>query len=272
MFCIGALVAVQHEYAHAFAAAKLGYRLNKIVLMPYGAVIDGDIQKLSLKDELSVALAGPLANAFTAAFFVAVWWLYPTVYAFTDVACFASLSVALVNLIPAYPLDGGRIFKCLLTRALQKRGLSPTAVKRRADTVCLIFSLTIAAALLAVFICLCVQKTYNYSLLLFAVFLALGAVGNKKDRAGYVKIDFTYREAFKRGVEIKRVALSSRCTFKRALTYFESGKYLILEVYDDKENYLGELPQNELSALLLSKSVYTPIGDFFNNFDKNAEF
>ncbi|MBO7297673.1 MAG: hypothetical protein J6U60_01345, partial [Clostridia bacterium] len=38
LFLLSCLVALQHECAHAFAAAKLGYKLNKIVLMPYGAV------------------------------------------------------------------------------------------------------------------------------------------------------------------------------------------------------------------------------------------
>ena len=49
---MSALVAVQHECAHAFAAAKLGYKLNAIVLMPFGAVIDGDLRGISFKDEI----------------------------------------------------------------------------------------------------------------------------------------------------------------------------------------------------------------------------
>ena len=48
LFLLSCLVAVQHECAHAFAAAKLGYKLNKIVLMPFGAVIDGDLDEITL--------------------------------------------------------------------------------------------------------------------------------------------------------------------------------------------------------------------------------
>ena len=114
LFLMSCLVALQHECAHAFAAAKLGYKLNRIVLMPFGAVIDGDLRGISLKDEIYVAICGPLCNLVTAAFFVAVWWCYPATYPYTDSACYSSLTVALVNLIPAYPLDGGRILKCAL--------------------------------------------------------------------------------------------------------------------------------------------------------------
>lgn len=114
MFLLSALVALQHECAHAFAAAKLGYKLDRVVLMPYGAVIDGDLSGISLKDEFFVAVWGPLCNLFTAAGFAALWWFWPDTYAFTDTACFISLAIGLVNFIPAYPLDGGRVLKCAL--------------------------------------------------------------------------------------------------------------------------------------------------------------
>ena len=55
LFLLSALVAIQHECAHAFASARLGYKLNKIVLMPFGAIIDGDLQGISFKDEILVA-------------------------------------------------------------------------------------------------------------------------------------------------------------------------------------------------------------------------
>ena len=114
LFLLSGLVALQHECAHAFAAAKLGYALNKIVLTPFGAVIDGDLKHISLKDESLVAICGPLCNLATAFFFAAIWWFEPTMYAFTDTAYYASLTIATINLLPAYPLDGGRIFKCFL--------------------------------------------------------------------------------------------------------------------------------------------------------------
>ena len=109
LFLVFTLVALMHECGHAFAAARVGYRLDKIVLMPYGALISGDIEGIGLKDEIKVALAGPLVNAATAVLFVALWWFFPETYAYTDVAAYASAAIALVNLIPAYPLDGGRI-------------------------------------------------------------------------------------------------------------------------------------------------------------------
>ena len=104
-------VALQHECAHSFAAEKLGFRLNKIVLMPYGAVIRGDLSGISLKDEIAVAAAGPLCNLFTALLFVSLWWLFPDIYPYTEAAFYLSLYIGLGNLLPLYPLDGGRILR-----------------------------------------------------------------------------------------------------------------------------------------------------------------
>ena len=47
LFLGGCLAALQHECAHAFAARRYGFTLDKIVLMPYGAVISGDISGLT---------------------------------------------------------------------------------------------------------------------------------------------------------------------------------------------------------------------------------
>lgn len=56
------LVALEHECAHSFAAARLGFRLNRVVLMPYGAVISGNLDGISFKDEIRVAAAALAAR------------------------------------------------------------------------------------------------------------------------------------------------------------------------------------------------------------------
>ena len=86
LFLMSCLVALQHECAHAFGASRLGYKLNRIVLMPFGAVIDGDLRGISFKDEIFVALCGPLCNLLTCVLFVAAWWCFPDTYAYTDTA------------------------------------------------------------------------------------------------------------------------------------------------------------------------------------------
>ncbi len=261
LFLLSALVAIQHECAHAFASARLGYRLDKIILMPFGAVIDGDLRGINFKDEIYVALCGPLCNLITAGFFVAIWWLVPTVYAFTDTACLSSLAIALVNLLPAYPLDGGRILKCMLVRFFIKQYPSEEIALKKAEKICRIITLFFASVTFALFVALVIKKHFHFTLLTFSVFLAVGAFGNKDKQAVYKKMDFSHRDALSRGIELRRVAVLDTCTVKNALRFLSRDCYLVLEVYDCKERYLFSLPQNEFFDLFSkSDSPYESIG------------
>ena len=254
LFLVSAIVALQHELAHAFAAAKLGYKLNAVVLMPFGAVIDGELDGISLKDEISVAAWGPLCNLITAAFFGAVWWFAPTVYAFTDTAFQASLTIALVNFLPAYPLDGGRILKCALTRAFAKRKYAAGEAETRAAKICRVVSVTFSLALLAAFTILALRGTFNFSLLSFGAFLFVGAFGNKGKEATYARMDFSVTNVLQRGAEIRRVAVTDSLPVKDALKFLSKEYYLVLEIYDAKEELSFSLPQNRLAACFLQAS------------------
>ena len=264
LFLLSCLVAVQHECAHAFAAAKLGYKLNKIVLMPFGAVIDGDLRSVSFRDEMIIALCGPLCNLCTAGFFASIWWFSPNTYAFTDTACYTSLSIALVNFLPAYPLDGGRILRCALARLFMKNNAESGRAERKATRICTGLSLTFSALGFALFFVGVIKHAPNFTLLPFSSFLLLGSIGNKHHPASYEKIDFSCANAIEKGVELRRVAVSERCPIKDALRYINRGSYLVLEVYDDKERKRFELPQNELADYFLrAPSPYTTLAELY---------
>ncbi len=260
LFLISAVVALQHELAHAFAAAKLGYKLNAVVLMPFGAVIDGELDGISLKDEIFVAVWGPLCNLITAAFFGAVWWFVPTVYAFTDTAFQASLSIALVNLLPAYPLDGGRILRCALARAYANGQTNAGDAAKKAERICRIVSVSISLILLLLFVLLALRGSFNFSLFAFAVFLLVSAFGNKGKEATYARMDFSVGDILKRGAEIRRVAVTDSLPVKDALKFLSKEYYLVLDVYDEREEFSFSLPQNKLAELFLQvESPYQPL-------------
>ncbi len=254
LFFLSTLVALQHECAHAFAAAKLGYKLNRIVLMPFGAVIDGDLKNVSLKDEILVALWGPLCNLLTAIFFVALWWFAPTMYAFTDTACYSSLSIALVNLLPAYPLDGGRILQCALAKLFQSKTAREDLAERKARRVCKTLTLSLSLVLLLLFVLKQMDGEGNFSLLTFSLFLLFGGLGGKN--TAYEKLSFSYFPDLKRGVELRRVAISAACPVKDAIRFFAKGYYLVFEVYEG-EKHLFDLSQNQFNDLFsLSRTPY----------------
>ena len=149
-FLIYTLTAVLHEFGHYCQAEKLGYRLVKLQLLPYGAVISGDLEGLRFKDEVVVALAGPITNIFVALFFLALWWLFPEVYPYTDTIMQANLSLGLINLIPAYPLDGGRVLRA---------GLSRVCSRKTALRVSLVTAIILAFFLVGIFVYFAILST-----------------------------------------------------------------------------------------------------------------
>ena len=234
LFLSAVLAALEHEFAHSIAARSEGYCLDKILLMPYGAVISGDLSGIPPKAEAKVLLAGPLANAFTALAFAALWWLFPETYPYTEAAAEVSLSLFLVNLLPAYPLDGGRLLLLLLTPLGEPR----------ARLVSRIAAFLTAGGIFALFV-FSLFSSPNVSALLFALLLFAGNFGG----GSYRRIAFSRGRTFSRGVEEKRVVLSSERTAGECVRYLREDKYLVLIVYEEGE-YLGELTEGELFAVL----------------------
>ena len=257
VFLLLTLSALEHECAHAFAAARRGYALNRVVLMPYGAVVRGDIGGISLRDEIAVAAAGPLVSGATALGFVALWWFFPESYAYTDTAVYACASLALVNLLPALPLDGGRIVFCVAARLLDKK---------RAWVLCGVLSGLIALAALAAFAVSCFF-TPDPNLLFFALFLGTGCLQGGK--YGYERIKFSLAADFSRGLEERRVAVSDSFPLRKVIPLLRRDKYLILDIFSRGEKYVASVRQETLCQWLEEGDIGQAIGEFLQNKAKN---
>ena len=119
-----------HEMGHAMAAKHFGIKTKKIVLLPIGGISTNDITTNSPKEEFLITAAGPIVNIIIAIilFFAVPVHDYISLNLgqyFTALSDFSFrtfffflfiVNVALVifNMIPAFPLDGGRILRALL--------------------------------------------------------------------------------------------------------------------------------------------------------------
>lgn len=64
-----------HELVHMIVAKRLGYACSRIKLMPYGAVLEAESDEFNPRDEVMIALSGPLFNLICALIFVALFGL-----------------------------------------------------------------------------------------------------------------------------------------------------------------------------------------------------
>lgn len=201
------LTAFVHEMGHYYVSSRYGYALNKVVLMPYGAVISGEEVAFKYCDEIKIAFAGPLINFLIAIFFVALWWIAPETYAYTDLVVLTNLTLASINLLPCYPLDGGRILVATLSLYFKRS----TALK-----VAKIIGLSASAGLFALFVYSCFSVV-NFSVLFFSLFMFFGVAFTSK-HASYVRVfnEITDR-SLSRGAEVKKIAISGESTLKDLL-------------------------------------------------------
>ncbi len=109
-----------HELAHALAARRVGVSIRGITLFIFGGVAEMDEEPSSPRAEFVVAIAGPLASVAIgvagiglAAVGVESGWAVPIVGVVSYLAVINLILVAF-NMIPAFPLDGGRVFRSLL--------------------------------------------------------------------------------------------------------------------------------------------------------------
>ena len=251
LFLTVTVCAVLHELGHSFSAQRAGYRLNRITLMPFGAVVDGADDDIKPLDEIKIALAGPFINLAVGVFFVAVWWIFPETYPYTDVAVNTCFSLAFVNLIPAYPLDGGRILYATLRTKLS----SNTAQK-----ICKGVGLIFCVLLISLFVVASVKGQVNLSLLFFASFVVVGVFG-KKNHGKYVKMfaDFPL-EKTKRGMLCKKQAIDESATLKKLLSLLDEDCFNeVIMLSNGKPK--ATLSQLQITKIIQKYPLYTKLSE-----------
>src|SRR5687767_8466061 len=110
-----------HELSHALMARAEGIEIEEIVLHPFGGLARLRNEPENPRAEFRIAVAGPAASfLFALISFVlmlpAVMAGYPTVGGVLLLLCAGNLLLAVFNLFPGYPLDGGRVLRAILWR------------------------------------------------------------------------------------------------------------------------------------------------------------
>jgi Zn-dependent protease/predicted transcriptional regulator len=111
---------VLHEYGHAIQAKREGMEIDGITLWLFGGVAKFRGMFPSAGAEFRIAVAGPLVSLVLGGFFVLLAWLAglpETVDAVSAWLGYINLTLLVFNLIPALPLDGGRVLRSALWAA-----------------------------------------------------------------------------------------------------------------------------------------------------------
>ncbi len=132
---VGLFVSVAlHELGHSVVALSKGIRVNQILLLPIGGLAQLERMTDNPRDELHIAVAGPLVSMALAFLFWSVVRLFgapqPGLVIYTFIVLGSmNLMLALFNLLPSFPMDGGRIFRAWLTPRIGRVAATRIAAK-----------------------------------------------------------------------------------------------------------------------------------------------
>jgi len=111
---------IAHEFCHSLVARKSGMPMKGITLFIFGGVAEMGDEPPSAKTEFLIAIVGPLSSLAIAAIFYGIYQVgiaSAWSQAFNGVVAYLAMInglLAVFNLVPAFPLDGGRILRSIL--------------------------------------------------------------------------------------------------------------------------------------------------------------
>lgn len=156
---------VIHELCHCYVAKRYGIGIERIVLLPIGGISEMEEIPKDPSKELRIALAGPVSNLVIGGIFYLILlgsmsYLSKTLQGALYYFVVVNILLGFFNLLPAFPMDGGRILRAFLAERMSfisATKLSATIGKQ----------LAIIMAIVGVF--------FNFLLILVAVYVYLGA-------------------------------------------------------------------------------------------------
>ena len=230
-----------HEFGHALVARRRGVEIEEIDLWLLGGVARMSGRPHSANDELSFALAGPAVTAVIALVFGALTVALPTsasaaLRAVVRYQAEVNLLILGFNLVPAFPLDGGRVARALLWRRSGD-------IRKATDTAAGLgraFGYFLIAAGVLVWL--------NGALggLWFAViggFLVVGASAERmQQQVAAIFTGVSAKELMSHPV----VSIAAEVTLAEAQQYFARYRYTAFPVTDDAGRAIGLLSIEQL--------------------------
>jgi len=245
-------VLLVHEWAHVLTANALGMKITQMELLPFGCAAKMSSFAMTRSREIIVAAAGPAANmVFACAVFLADEFFFSI--EISRLLISTNIAIAAVNLLPALPLDGGRIARAAFSSYLGTV---------RATKVTAVMGVVFSAVLLGVGVLIVIDGTVNLSFFVMGAFLCIAAIKEMKS-VPYVLIrDFSGKRAAlqkRKTMCVNRFVAMRSDKVSEILREFESGKYNVVTVLDQNLGVVFELDEKQIMQAVMQKGLHVTL-------------
>lgn len=251
---------VIHELGHVAAARYFGWRITEIELLPFGGVAKTDEWgTVPSKQEWIVAAAGPAYNGvmivFAAVCYMFGWWSP----AWADFFVTANLWLAGFNLLPIFPLDGGRILQAVMSYKLPYRK-------------CILLTITVSFILSATMLLVSLLpplfgQPFKLNVFVISIFLLVTNVLLWRQK-NYQYMRFLMQRQIAENVENKPIVpilVSREDTVLSTIKKWKKEVYHVIVVRDGTGSTLSVLPEEWLLRHFLSgTSPFGKISDLLD--------
>lgn len=254
---------VLHEFGHALTARRFGVRTKDIILSPIGGIA----RLISLPEkpmqEFWVAIAGPLVNVVIIILLSPFFFVFSTQdiyleglslqdimsdsFYFIPILVMVNVILVVFNLIPAFPMDGGRVFRALLSIKLGKLKATRIAsyVGQFFAILFILWGLWTSAfvtAFIGVFIYFMASSEYHSVL--------MSSLLEEYQVKDIIRGEFT--------------RLRTSDEIQVAVRHLRSGMEKSFLVFDEMEQLVGILSERRIIKAMKSQRWDAPVGDYMS--------
>lgn len=238
-----------HEWAHYKTAYNYGYILDKLSLMPYGAMIGGNTT-FNEREGVRIAFAGPIANLSTCIILLACWWVFPATYSYTKTIFNSSIALGIFNLLPFFPLDGSKILLSIFNYS--------TKVLNTLKGLGIVFSCLTGIAFLISFF-----YSANLNLGITSAILYVSAMTDS-EKGCYKNIcdNCHFIKNLSLPVEKRTLMIHYDLCIIRLLKHLSPDTETTFEIVDDSFKTIKIISEDELRKIAIKANLHTPIKEF----------
>lgn len=253
------LAVTLHELAHAAVAAALGVRVYEVVLYPFGGAAKMDpVFEYSPVKECLIAAAGPAASVLLAMSCVSLEKYAP--HFLPDCQTFIDYSflIAGFNLLPALPLDGGRLARAIICTG-SDRG--------RSSRIIAWVGIVLAAGIMGWGVYGFVKGTPNANFPMLGIFLLIAAVEELRGSRYYLAKTMLHRSKSHDGaafMKVRTIAVRYDMPLRSLLGKMIGEDYYVIRVLGEENTLLGVMDESMVEKGILKTGTDAAVGSLLS--------